>query len=195
MKDSVCNDINNLLNRLDRVLWLVTTQAGTRRNGLIATFVTPASIVYQQPRMVVGIAIQHYTRELVESSGSMALHLIQESQLDWVWRFGTQSGRTADKFQSIETRRARHGSPVLADAMGWVEGVVEAKMDTGDRTIYLIKLMDGQYGDLTEPPLTEARMYALAPTDKQKLLEQLLQDDAVLDTRRIEAWRRESGLK
>lgn len=103
---------------------------GDRRNGLITTFVTPASIVPRQPRLVVGIANHHYTHELIEHSGTLTLHLLKASQLDWVWRFGTQSGRTIDKFSTLETRRARHDSPVLVDAMAWVEGVVEAKMDT-----------------------------------------------------------------
>jgi flavin reductase (DIM6/NTAB) family NADH-FMN oxidoreductase RutF len=190
MEDSVCADINDLLHRLERVLWLVTTQTGARRNGLIATFVTPASIDYRQPRMMVGIANHHYTHELLEHSGAMALHLLKESQLEWVWRFGTQSGRTSDKFDCLETRRASYGSPVLVDALGWVEGVVETKMDIGDRTVYLVNLVDGQHGDLTVQPLTEGRMRALAPPDKRKLLEQLLRRDTGIDARKIERWRR-----
>jgi flavin reductase (DIM6/NTAB) family NADH-FMN oxidoreductase RutF len=189
MEDSVCVDINDLLQRVERVLWLVTSQMGARRNGLIATFVTAASIVQRQPRMVVGIANHHYTHELIEHSGLMALHLLKESQLDWVWRFGTQSGRTTNKFAGLATRRASHGSPVLVDAMGWVEGLVETKMHTGDRTVYLIELVDGQHGDLTEQPLTEARLRELAPPDKRNLLKQLLRRDANIDARNIQSWR------
>jgi flavin reductase (DIM6/NTAB) family NADH-FMN oxidoreductase RutF len=189
MEDSVCVDINDLLQRVERVLWLVTSQMGARRNGLIATFVTAASIVYRQPRIVIGIANHHYTHELIENSGVMALHLLKESQLDWVWRFGTQSGRTTNKFAGLATRRARYGSPVLVDAMGWVEGLVETKMRTGDRTVYLIELVDGQHGDLTEQPLTETRMRELAPPDKQNLLAQLLRRDAGIDAYNIKGWR------
>jgi flavin reductase (DIM6/NTAB) family NADH-FMN oxidoreductase RutF len=173
----------------------VTTQDGTRRNGLIATFVTPASIVYRQPRLVVGIANHHYTHELIENSGTMALHLIKESQLDWVWRFGTQSGRKIDKFATLETRRAQHGSPVLVEALGWVEGVVESKMKTGDRTIYLLDLVDGYDSGTSDCPLTEARLRALASTAKRQLLEQLLLQDADIDAQRIETWRRDAGAR
>ena len=193
MQDPVYTEINRFLQRLERVLWLVTTQDGTRRNGLIATFVIPASIVYRQPRLVVGIANHHYTHELIENSGTMAMHLLKESQLDWVWRFGTQSGRTTDKFTALETRRARHGSPVLAEALGWVEGVVESKMNTGDRTVYLLKVVDGYDSGTSDCPLTEARLRALAPRDKRQLMERLLRQDADIDAQHIETWRRDNG--
>src|SRR4051794_28161309 len=77
-----------LLRRLDRELWLVTAGSGGRRGGLIATFVSQASIVPEMPRMIVGLAQQHHTRELVEASGAFALHLLGEDQVEWVWRFG-----------------------------------------------------------------------------------------------------------
>ena len=55
---------------LGRELWLVTAQAGGRRGGLIATFVNQASIVPEMPRVLVGLARQHHTWELVEASGT-----------------------------------------------------------------------------------------------------------------------------
>src|SRR6516225_9780017 len=69
---------STLIAWLDRELWLVTSQAGDRRGGLIATFVNPASIVADLPRMLVGLARQHHTWEVVEASGAFALHLLGE---------------------------------------------------------------------------------------------------------------------
>ena len=86
-----------LFQRLDREIWVVTARAGDRRGGLIATFVNQASIVPESPRMIVGLAQQHYTWSLIEASGGFALHLLSVAQLDWVWRFGLQSGRDCDK--------------------------------------------------------------------------------------------------
>src|SRR5437660_1430678 len=81
-----------LFRKLDRELWLVTASAGGRRGGLIATFVSQASIVPELPRTILGLAKQHHTWGLIEASGVFALHLMGEEQLDWVWRFGLQSG-------------------------------------------------------------------------------------------------------
>src|SRR5262245_57890902 len=89
---------------LDREIWLVTAQVGARRGGLIATFVSQASIVPEMPRMLVGLGKQHFTWELVEASNSFALHLLGEAQMELVWRFGLRSGRELDKFAGLSVR-------------------------------------------------------------------------------------------
>ncbi|HEV3022592.1 MAG TPA: flavin reductase family protein, partial [Pirellulales bacterium] len=103
-----------LFARTDRELWLVTAQAGSRRGGLIATFVSHASLVPELPRVLIAVALQHHTWELIESSGAFGLHLIGEEQLDWVWRFGLQSGRDTDKLAGLTIETAATGSPLLS---------------------------------------------------------------------------------
>ncbi len=100
-----------LIARLDRELWLVTARDGERRSGLIATFVSPASIVPDVPRLLVGLAKSHLTWELVEASGAFGLHLLGQQHLEWVWRFGMSSGRDGDKFADLEVHTARNRQP------------------------------------------------------------------------------------
>jgi hypothetical protein len=54
--------VASLFARTDRELWLLTAAARGRRGGLIATFVSQASIVPDLPRVLVGLAKQHYWR-------------------------------------------------------------------------------------------------------------------------------------
>src|SRR6185295_15020482 len=95
------SDISNILRLIDRELWLVTAEHQGRRGGLIATFVSNASIVPEAPRMIVGIAKQHHTHGLIEASGAFTLHLLDESHIELVWRFGLKTGRDADKFADL----------------------------------------------------------------------------------------------
>src|SRR5579859_7129493 len=97
----------SLFARLDREIWLLTSQADGRRGGLIATFVNQASIVPDMPRVLVGLAKHHYTWELVQASSVFALHLLGERHLEWVWRFGLSSARQGDKFAGLEARPRR----------------------------------------------------------------------------------------
>src|SRR5690348_16410731 len=110
--------VARLFAHVDRELWLVTAAAGPRRGGLIATFVSTASIVPALPRVLVGLAKQHHTWELVEASDAFALHLLGEEHLDWVWRFGLRSGRALDKLEGLDVRPGAAGSPLLSDALG-----------------------------------------------------------------------------
>src|SRR5262249_32598631 len=126
---------------LDRELWILTARAGPRAGGLVATFVSEASIVPELPRVLVGLARQHGTWELVEASGAFALHLIGVEHLDWVWRFGLRSGRDTDKFRGLEVQTGATGSPLLEGALGWLDCRVETRMETGDRTVYLAEVL------------------------------------------------------
>ncbi len=177
---------------LDREIWLVTAQAESRRGGLIATFVNPASIVPEMPRMLVGISRQHHTWELIEHSNSFALHLLGEQHLDLVWRFGLESGRGRDKLQGMPVRKVTTGSPVLEDAIGWLDCRVEDRLDAGDRTVYLAEVLQGGVTNFAQP-LTFHRLLQLAPPAQIAELKRQLHQDGELDADAIRQWR--SGAK
>jgi flavin reductase (DIM6/NTAB) family NADH-FMN oxidoreductase RutF len=150
--------------------------------------VTQASIVSEMPRQLITVDKRHNTHALIESSGAFAMHLIDETQLDLVWRFGLQSGRDVDKFAGLAFRIGATGSPLLHEALGWFDCRVEARMDSGDRTVYLAAIVDGRL-ERTEPPLTTRRFFELAPPDKQKMMSEQYDHDARLDALSIKNWR------
>lgn len=180
--------VSTLFAWLDREIWLVTAQAGSRRGGLIATFVSQASIVPDLPRMLVGLARQHHTWELVEQSNAFALHLLGEQHLDWIWRFGLQSGRDQDKLHDLRVRQASTGSPVLEEAIGWLDCRVEARLDTGDRTLYLVEVVQGGVTHFA-PPLTAKRLVQLASPAQLAELKRQLHHDSAIDAEAIQHWR------
>jgi flavin reductase (DIM6/NTAB) family NADH-FMN oxidoreductase RutF len=173
---------------LNREVWLVTASAEGRRGGLIATFVSEASIVNDLPRVLVGLAKQHYTWGLIEPSQAFALHLLSEDNLDLVWRFGLQSAHTIDKFAGLTVTMEATGSPVLAGTIGWLACRVETSMDVGDRTVYLAEVVEGCVTHFA-PPLTTRRMLELAPPDKLAELKRLRHLDSDRDAAAIRAWR------
>jgi flavin reductase (DIM6/NTAB) family NADH-FMN oxidoreductase RutF len=181
-----------LLDQTDRELWLVTAQTGTQRSGLIATYICNASLVPDLPRVLVGLAKQHHTRGLIEASDAFALHLLGEEHVGWVWRFGLCSGRDRDKFQGLATDTGATGSPLLAEALGWLDCRVEARLDTGDRTVYLGQVVQAELRRAA-PPLTLKRLFQLAPPDKLEQEQELRRRDAAIDGAAIRAWRQRLG--
>jgi flavin reductase (DIM6/NTAB) family NADH-FMN oxidoreductase RutF len=173
---------------LDREIWLVTAQAGAHRGGLIATFVHPVSIVPDLPRMLVALSRQHHTWKLIEQSNAFALHLLGERHLDWVWRFGLESGRERDKLHGLRVRQMSTGSPVLEDAIGWLDCRVEGRLDTGDRTVYLAEVVQGGVTHFA-PPLTLQRLLQLAPPAQLAELKRQLHHDSEIDAEAIRQWR------
>jgi flavin reductase (DIM6/NTAB) family NADH-FMN oxidoreductase RutF len=180
--------VAQVLDSLDPVLWAVTAAAGSRRAGLIATNVSPASIVAQTPRLLVSIARHHHTWDVIQTAGAFAVHLFTEERLDWVWRLGLASGHAGDKLGGFVTRPGPLGSPLLAGALAWLECRVEARLDTGDRTVNLAAVVDGALAGPGDP-LSVKRMLALAPERELAQMQRLLERDAEIDRAAILAWR------
>lgn len=185
--------VNRLFDQVDPPLWVVTAADGSRRGGMIATFVSQASIVPAMPRVLVGIARPHQTWELVEGSGAFGLHLLGEGQLDWVWRFGAETGRgSGDKLEGLAVGVEATGAPILDEAPGWLDCRVESRLETGDRTVYLAAVVAGALRS-DEPPLRVGRMLAMAPADRLAAIQGRLEHDIAVDAEAIAAWRAEGS--
>ena len=177
---------------LDPPIWLVTAADGGRRGGFIATTAAQASIVDVMSRQLITVNKRHHTHDLIEASGAFAMHLIDETQLELVWRFGLQSGRDVDKLAGLTFQAGATGSPLLADALAWLDCRVESRLDSGDRTIYLAGVVGGGL-QRSEPPLTNRRFFDIAPPDKQKIMSEQYVHDASLDAAAIQRWRDRRG--
>jgi flavin reductase (DIM6/NTAB) family NADH-FMN oxidoreductase RutF len=172
----------------DRELWLITAEAGDRRGGLIATFVSHASLVPELPRILIAVAKQHHTWQLIEASGAFGAHLLAEKNLELVWRFGLASGRDVDKLAGLVIETAASGAPLLGETLGWLDCRVEMRLDTGDRTVYVAEVLAAKRrGDAS--PLTAKRMIELAPPEKRQQLRELREHDSAVDAAAIRAWR------
>jgi flavin reductase (DIM6/NTAB) family NADH-FMN oxidoreductase RutF len=157
-------------------------------SGLVATFVSNASLVQEHPRLAIGIARHHQTWALIDRSRSFAAHLVDEAACDLIWRFGLSSGRVTDKFADLEWRRGQTGSPIISTALAWLECTVEADLDIGDRTIYVGAAVDGGV-HRQAAPLRSERVVALASAEQRRQMDEDRRRDEQLDAAAMLAWR------
>jgi flavin reductase (DIM6/NTAB) family NADH-FMN oxidoreductase RutF len=115
--------------------------------------------------MLVLTSHENLTHELVERSGVLAVHPLARGQEEWVRHFAFQSGRTVDKFAGLAWQPGETGAPLLADAVGWLEGRVLDSMDCGDHTARLVDPLAAALHDPDAVPLRAAEIYALGLGD------------------------------
>ncbi|MFO0864454.1 MAG: flavin reductase family protein [Gemmataceae bacterium] len=175
----------------DRELWLLTASLVERRGGLIATSVASASIVSDLPRIVVSIGKQHHTWQLVGASRRFVLHLLRSDQLDLAWKFATTTGHDCDKFESLAIEHGSCGLR-LTDTAGWVDCVVEASLDLGDRTLYVAEITGGKWIG-PAPVLTVQKMIRTATADQLRLLKSQMAEHAAADAEAIRTWRKRAS--
>lgn len=179
---------HDILSPLEHEVWVLTAALGGRRGGLVATFVSPVSLARAMPRLLVALSVRHNTTDLVRRSSAFGLHLLVEDEIEWVWRFGLQSGRNRDKLAGLALRLGSTGAPILNDATAWLECRVEDSMETGDRTVFLAEVVDAG-APAAFAPLTVARLRELAPPDKLARMDDLYLRDAAVDAQLIELFR------
>jgi flavin reductase (DIM6/NTAB) family NADH-FMN oxidoreductase RutF len=121
----------------------VTTVAGGRANGCIALSPGSGSIVPEAPRVTVGLTTFNLTHDMVRESGVFAVHLlgaddgIIDASLEIIQSLGGSSGRDGDKLGGLATRKGVTGSPILLDALSYLEGRVIDSLVTEENTIFL----------------------------------------------------------
>ena len=88
---------------------------------MVATWVSAASIDPETPTVLIGLAPNHFTTELVAQSGGFAVHLLDVRQHELVWRFALASGRDTDKLAALDHKAGATGSPILAECLAWLD--------------------------------------------------------------------------
>jgi flavin reductase (DIM6/NTAB) family NADH-FMN oxidoreductase RutF len=171
------DQIEKAFRLVNREVWIVTAADGRRRGGLTATWVSQASIDRHAPAVLLAIAPNHFTAELIDARKAFAVHLLRMDQSELALNFALGSGRTRDKLAGAPITTATTRSPILCDCLAYLDCRVFARLDCGDRIYYWADVLAGRVLR-DEQPLTE-RDLMTAATDEQR--QQLLanRDDDV----------------
>jgi len=166
------DEIDAGLRVVDREIWVVTAADGQRRGGLVATWVTAASIDRERPMLLAALGANHFTTELVQAGKAFGAHLLRPDQIDLAWNFARDSGRQRDKLAGLAVEQHVTGMPVLVDCLAWFDCRVFARYDAGDRLLFWgdVVAADGRRSLPTTCALREQEFFAkLTDTQRQQL--------------------------
>lgn len=136
-------DLTPITGRLWPPVVAITSAWQGRSSVQISISAMPASVIPAVPRILTNIWKTNYTHELVQASGVFAVHLLRTDQMEWVRQFGFFSGRDRDKLAGVAHRTGVTGSPILEEALAYLDCRVINAMDGGDMTCYLAQVVDG----------------------------------------------------
>ena len=135
-------------------IYLVGSRAGARRNLMTATWVTQLA---REPKLV-GISVEReaVTHELIEDGRCFALSIIDRADRAVVRKFVKPAevdgdGTTMNGVRFTETPQT--GSPVLADAIGYLDCSLERRIEFGSHTLFVGEVVDAHLR--ADPPAAE----------------------------------------
>lgn len=164
----------------DHEMYVVTARHAGRDSGQIATWIMPATLVPDRPRILAVISPRNFTHDLIAASGRFMLNMLADTQHDLVPLFGLHSTRDIDKFDGMEIRRSGSGIPILPDSCGWAECRIVSAMDLGDRIVYAADV-EAQEIHPGRRPLRKREAFARQTEDILRLLEEKHRIDGARD--------------
>jgi flavin reductase (DIM6/NTAB) family NADH-FMN oxidoreductase RutF len=94
--------------------------------------------------LAVSVNPENASYSLLHSGRGFAVSVLKRGQLELARRFGTQSGREADKLAGLRWRPGRHGAPILEDALAYFDCELSGSMRSGDHELVVGRVIDGR---------------------------------------------------
>jgi flavin reductase (DIM6/NTAB) family NADH-FMN oxidoreductase RutF len=116
--------------------------AAGRPNAQICVSVFGASIVPERPRLLVVLHRANLTHDLVAESGTLAVTLLSEGQIELLEPLGLRSGRDGEKLDGLALRMTAAGDPIFPGGVGYLACEVLEASDLGDATAYLVAVRE-----------------------------------------------------
>ena len=148
--------ITSVLKSVDRPIWVITSESEeSGKAGMIATWVSQASLDPENPRIMAAISPMHHTHQVIQQRLKFVAHLITRDEVELVWRFGLKSGNIVNKFSDYEYLTTDEGLPRLNECHSFLECSVVTQFVAGDRTFFIATIDKGSQLKPEKQLLTE----------------------------------------
>lgn len=111
-------------------------------SGLTATAVCSVSL--DPPLLLACIDRASNTHLAIEASGCYAVNLLSADHEELAVRF---AGNGSDKFRGLTLDEAATGSPVVGEALGFLDCTVVRDVPAGDHTVFIGRVEEARIGD------------------------------------------------
>jgi flavin reductase (DIM6/NTAB) family NADH-FMN oxidoreductase RutF len=143
-----------LFRRLTNGVYVVGVADGERRDAFTAAWITQVS--FDPLQLALSINPEHASYPILLAAGVFAVSVLSEGQIDLARHFGTQSGRAVDKLAGARWQAGLGGSPVLLDALAYLECRVVGRHSGGDHDLVLGQVVGGGVLDPKAVPMAYA---------------------------------------
>jgi flavin reductase (DIM6/NTAB) family NADH-FMN oxidoreductase RutF len=134
-------------------LYVVTVRSDGEDHGMTANWITQAS--FDPPMIAVAIENTSKTIGLIRDSHHFAISLLTTEQREIAGKLGRTSEQAPQKLKGVKTKPAPTAqTPVLTEAVGWVECRTVATLPAGDHTLMLGEILEAGVENGDAEPLT-----------------------------------------
>jgi flavorubredoxin/flavin reductase (DIM6/NTAB) family NADH-FMN oxidoreductase RutF len=138
-------DVNmeKALGRITTGLYIVTAQKGDVKSAMLASWVAQASL--QPLGFTIAVAKDRAIDSFMQVGDSFVLNVLEEGNYQPLKKhFLKRLLPGADRFAGVKTQTAQNGSPILTDALAYMECQVQTSMECSDHWLLYCTVADGR---------------------------------------------------
>jgi flavin reductase (DIM6/NTAB) family NADH-FMN oxidoreductase RutF len=136
---------------------------GMRHGMTVSSF---TSISLDPPLVLVSLAKEARTHDLVQRSNIFGITLLNQTQEEISDRFAGRTTENQDRYAGLETFALRTGAPFLSGGLSFLDCTVMASQDVGDNTLFIGEVIAVQVTQEGDPLIYYNRSYRRLISDE-----------------------------
>jgi flavorubredoxin/flavin reductase (DIM6/NTAB) family NADH-FMN oxidoreductase RutF len=130
-RKALSSDLDKALGRISGGLYIITAKKGDIKGAMLASWVSQAS--FQPLGFTVAVAKDRAIESLMQVGDRFVLNVLEEGNYQALMKhFLKRFPPGADRFAGVKTQAAENGSPILTDALAYMECTVKSRMELSD---------------------------------------------------------------
>jgi flavorubredoxin/flavin reductase (DIM6/NTAB) family NADH-FMN oxidoreductase RutF len=136
-------NVEQAVGRIVGSLCVLTAKQEDRASAMLASWVAQAS--FNPPGLTIAVAKERAVEPLTHSGNEFVLNILKEgNHLGLMKHFLKPFGPGQDRFADVATEESANGSPILADALAYLECKVQNRMESGDHWLVYATVENGK---------------------------------------------------
>jgi flavorubredoxin/flavin reductase (DIM6/NTAB) family NADH-FMN oxidoreductase RutF len=136
-------DLDKALGRISGGLYIITAKRGDVKSAMLASWVTQAS--FKPLGLTIAVAKDRAIESLMHVGDRFVLNVLEEGNYQALMKhFLKRFPPGADRFAGVKTQPAENGSPILTDALAYIECKVVSRMECSDHWIVYSTVDNGR---------------------------------------------------
>ncbi|MEN9518547.1 MAG: hypothetical protein RLZZ381_1135 [Cyanobacteriota bacterium] len=136
---SLDTDLDKAIGRLSGGLYIITATKENLSSAMLASWVSQAS--FEPIGLTIAVAKDRAIESLMQVGDRFVLNILEEGKYQGLMKhFLKRFKPGADRFAGVNTQTATNGSPILTDALAYLECEVSSRMECSDHWIVYSKV-------------------------------------------------------
>ena len=153
---SLDSDLDKALGRISGGLYIITAKKGEVSGAMLASWVMQAS--FKPLGLTIAVAKDRAIESMMHTGDKFVLNVLSENNYQGLMKhFLKRFPPGADRFAGVQTQPATNGSPILTEALAYLECQVTSRMELSDHHVVYATVDIGRVSDPDSLPAVHHR--------------------------------------